>query len=62
MLVCVGGGTCLAVFCRFCVDMTQANAIGRNSKSLREFLEERYKADLSEEETIKLAVRTLLEV
>ncbi len=40
----------------------QANAVGRNSKTLREFLEERYKPDLSEEETVRLAIRTLMEV
>ena len=41
---------------------SQANAVGRNSKSLREFLEERYKPELSEDETVKLAIRTLMEV
>ena len=40
----------------------QANAVGRNSKSLVEFLEARYSAEMSEEETVKLAVQTLLEV
>jgi 20S proteasome subunit alpha 4 len=48
--------------CWSCVGFRQANAVGRNSKSLREFLEERYKPDMSEEETVKLAIRTLMEV
>ncbi len=42
--------------------MAQANAVGRNSKSLLEFLETRYKPDLTEAETVRLAVQTLLEV
>jgi 20S proteasome subunit alpha 4 len=40
----------------------KANAIGRSSKTVREFLEKNYKADASREDTIKLAVRSLLEV
>ena len=40
----------------------KANAIGRNSKSLREYLEKNHKDGLSNNETIKLAVETLLEV
>ena len=45
-----------------------ANAIGRNSKGVREFLEAKYPfptatdIDLSGEQTIKLAVQALLEV
>lgn len=39
-----------------------ANATGRGGKSVREYLEKRYKADMSEDETIALAVRALLEV
>lgn len=40
----------------------KANAIGRNSKTVRELLEKSYEPDLSTEATIKLAVRSLLEV
>lgn len=40
----------------------KANAIGRNSKSLREYLEKGYKDDLSQDAAIKLAVETLMEV
>jgi len=40
----------------------KANAIGRNSKTLREYLEKNHKDDLSNNETIKLAVETLMEV
>jgi len=41
-----------------------ANAIGRSAKTVREFLEKSYTAELvsSERETIKLALRALLEV
>ena len=39
----------------------KANATGRNSNSLREFLEKNYK-ETSGQETIKLAIRALLEV
>lgn len=39
----------------------KANAIGRNSKTLREFLETNYKPNLDAKETIRLAVRTLNE-
>jgi hypothetical protein len=42
--------------------LTKANAIGRSSKTVREFLEKNYKADASESDTIKLAVKSLLEV
>eukprot|EP00343_Euplotes_focardii_P002807 CAMPEP_0205804456 /NCGR_PEP_ID=MMETSP0205-20121125/7380_1 /ASSEMBLY_ACC=CAM_ASM_000278 /TAXON_ID=36767 /ORGANISM="Euplotes focardii, Strain TN1" /LENGTH=245 /DNA_ID=CAMNT_0053074093 /DNA_START=15 /DNA_END=755 /DNA_ORIENTATION=+ len=39
----------------------KAHAIGRNSKSLKTYLENNYEADLEEEKVIKLAVETLLE-
>jgi len=40
----------------------KANAIGRSSKTVREFLEKNYKEDMSKEEAIKLAIKSLLEV
>jgi len=40
----------------------KANAIGRSSKTVREFLEKNHKDDLSREETIKLTIKSLLEV
>ncbi|CAG8537774.1 11132_t:CDS:2 [Funneliformis mosseae] len=40
----------------------KANAIGRSSKTVREFLEKNYKEGLSKEGSIKLAVKSLLEV
>ncbi|KAH7665857.1 Proteasome endopeptidase complex protein [Dioscorea alata] len=39
----------------------KANATGRNSNSMREFLEKNYK-EISGKDTIKLAIRALLEV
>ncbi|KAK7250820.1 hypothetical protein RIF29_33533 [Crotalaria pallida] len=39
----------------------KANATGRNSNSIREFLEKNYK-EVSGQETVKLAIRALLEV
>ncbi|KIO04149.1 hypothetical protein M404DRAFT_144499 [Pisolithus tinctorius Marx 270] len=39
-----------------------ANAIGRSSKTVREFLEKNYKEDMTREESIKLTVKSLLEV
>merc|ERR1711973_1036489 len=42
----------------------KANAIGRNAKTVREFLEKNYSADnvATEELTVKLAIKALLEV
>ncbi len=40
----------------------KANAIGRNSKLMLEYLEANYHEDLSYEESLKLAVRTLIQV
>lgn len=40
----------------------KANAIGRSSKTLREYLEKNHNDDLGTNETIKLAVETLMEV
>jgi 20S proteasome subunit alpha 4 len=51
------GGAALLISVR-----VQANATGRNSKTVREFLEKNYKDDQSDEDAVKLAVRALLEV
>ncbi|CAH6722660.1 proteasome subunit alpha type-4 [[Candida] jaroonii] len=40
----------------------KAHAIGRSSKTVKEFLEKNYVDELSDEETIKLTVKSLLEV
>ena len=40
----------------------KANAIGRNSKNLREFLEKKWEANLDETATIRLGIATLLEI
>jgi len=40
----------------------KANAIGRSSKTVREFLERNHKPDLSRPDTIELAIKSLLEV
>ncbi|WFD05501.1 proteasome endopeptidase complex [Malassezia vespertilionis] len=40
----------------------KANAVGRSSKTVLEFLEKNYKEDMTEEETVKLTVKSLLEV
>jgi 20S proteasome subunit alpha 4 len=39
-----------------------ANAIGQNSKTVREFLEKNYKEDMNSHDAIKLAISSLLEV
>lgn len=39
----------------------KANSIGRSSKTVREFLEKNYKEDMDKAESIKLAIRSLLE-
>jgi 20S proteasome subunit alpha 4 len=40
----------------------KANAIGRSSKTVREFLERNHKPAMNREDTIKLTIRSLLEV
>ena len=42
--------------------LTQANAVGRSSKTVREFLEKNHKDDMNRVDTIKLTVKSLLEV
>ena len=41
---------------------TQANAIGRSSKTVREFLEKNHKDGMSRADTVKLTIKSLLEV
>ena len=41
---------------------SKANAVGRSSKTVREFLEKNHKEDMTREETIKITVKSLLEV
>lgn len=41
---------------------SKANAIGRSSKTVREFLEKNHKDDMSRDEAIKLTIKSLLEV
>lgn len=40
----------------------KANAIGRSSKTVREFLERNHKPDLDRDDTIELTIKSLLEV
>jgi 20S proteasome subunit alpha 4 len=40
----------------------KANAIGRSSKTVREFLERNYAEEMDREQTIRLAIKSLLEV
>lgn len=40
----------------------KANAIGRSSKTVREFLEKNYEADMDRKASIKLTIKSLLEV
>lgn len=40
----------------------QACAVGRSSKTVREFLEKNHEDNMSKEQTIKLAIKSLLEV
>jgi len=40
----------------------KATSIGRSSKTIKEFLEKNYVEDMSKEDTIKLTIKSLLEV
>lgn len=40
----------------------KANSIGRSSKTVREFLERNHKDEMDREETLKLTIKSLLEV
>lgn len=39
----------------------KANATGKNSKAVREFLEKKYKEDLTDDDAVDLAIRALME-
>lgn len=43
-------------------DYRKANAIGRSSKTVREFLERNHKPDMTRDDTIELTIKSLLEV
>lgn len=40
----------------------KATAVGRSSKTVREFLEKNYKPDWTRDETIRMTIKSLLEV
>ena len=40
----------------------KANAIGHNSKAIKEFLEKNYKSEMDDKSAIKLALKGLLEI
>ena len=42
--------------------LVKANAVGRSSKTVREFLEKNHKEDMNRVDTIKLTIKSLLEV
>jgi 20S proteasome alpha/beta subunit len=52
----------LSIFIVDVAEFAQANAIGRSSKTVREFLEKNHKDDLERAEAVKLAIKALLEV
>ena len=54
----------LSLICAYVTFFWQANAIGRSAKTVREFLEKHYTDEVadSDDETIKLAIKALLEV
>lgn len=54
---------CLFIFDASYLQLNRkANAIGRSSKTVREFLERNHKDDMDREETIRLTIKSLLEV